>query len=336
MEIVSNLAATANSALNQAIPVLVSKLSYTAQAREALNLFRGDKGGIKDAPAVDHRKVNDANSKDAPLPNAPVLPEDYTDIAYNIIRSSFGHIQTVANLLAARDGKIDWDSITTMDPEKTKSGLGVTKILLEGDLKSLGDKPGEKKPTITLKSIIKTSLAVIGGINQYTGHNLATNPKPTDDSDEVKKWKADISEAYIAATAMWQTSQTIPGANTPATPPPAGGTPPVPDSSGFRAQIIGAATSKTNSAAAVLQTAQTNFQASSKEYLQAIKDLGAIQAELAKLDAHKVELVSECTHFDVCDVYFSQNQIRALLLKCIELLVQLQNQINVGRFCDAH
>jgi hypothetical protein len=76
-------------------------------------------------------------------------------------------------------------------------------------------------------------------------------------------------------------------------PPPGAGTATVPDNSGFRAQIIGAATSKLNSTSAVFQTAQTNFQASSKDYLQAIKDLGDIQAELATLDANKVQLVSD-------------------------------------------
>lgn len=182
MEVVSNLAATATSALNQAIPVLVSKLSYTAQAGEALNLFKGDKGGIKGEKSADHSKVPDATSQTTPAPNAPVLPEDYADIAYNIIRSSYGHIQTVESLLTGKDGKVDWDSITSMDPEKVQSGLGVTKILLDGDLKALGVKPDEKQPTTKLKKVIQTCLTVIKGIDQYTGSNLAGKPKPADDS----------------------------------------------------------------------------------------------------------------------------------------------------------
>jgi hypothetical protein len=194
MEIVSNLATTANSALKQAIPVLVSKLSVTAQAGEALNLFKGrDNGGIKGAGPVDHSNVPDATSKNTPPPNTPVLPEDYEDIAYNIIRSAYGHIETVASLLSANGGNIDWDSITSMDPEKTKSGLGVTHILLDGDLKSLGIKPVDKPPTVKLKKIINSCLTVIADIDKYTGSNLAGKTRPADDSDEVKKWKANIS-----------------------------------------------------------------------------------------------------------------------------------------------
>ena len=193
MEIVSNLAATANSALNQAIPIMVSKFSYTAQAGEALNLFKGDKGGIKGEQPADHSKVPDATTKNTPPPNAPVLPEDYTDIAYNIIRSSYGHIQTVASLLAGHDGKVDWDSITSTDPEKVHSGLSVTKILLDGDFKALGVKPDEKQPTKNLKKIIQTCLTVIEEVKKYTGSSLAGKSKPADDSDEVKKWKTDIN-----------------------------------------------------------------------------------------------------------------------------------------------
>lgn len=100
-----------------------------------------------------------------------------------------------------------------------------------------------------------------------------------------------MSQAYIDATALYQTSRTIPGADTPAMPPPSGGTPAVPDGSGLRAQIIAAATTKLNSTSAVLQTAQTNFQTSSSDYLKAVKDLGAIQAQLATLQADKAQLV---------------------------------------------
>jgi hypothetical protein len=291
MEIVSNLAATANSALNQAIPVLVSKLSITTQGSEVANIFKGDKGGIKGEQAADHSKVPDATSKNTPPLNAPMLPEDYTDIAYNLIRSSYGHIQTVASLLSGQDGKVDWDSITSTDSEKVKSGLSVTKILLDGDFKALGVKPDDKQPTKNLKKVIQTCLTVIGEVNQYTGGNLAGKSKPADDSDEVKKWKKDISQAYIDATALYQTSRTISGADTPATPPPAGGTPAVPNGSGFRAQIIDAATAKINSTSAVLQTTQTNLQASSKGYLKAMNDFGLLQGQLATLKADKVQLV---------------------------------------------
>ena len=107
METVINLAATATSAINQAMPVLVSKLSVVAQGGEKVNIFRGDKGGIKGEQAADHSNVPDATPKTTPPPNVPVLPEDYTNIAYNIIRSSYGHVQTVVSLLSGQGGKVD-------------------------------------------------------------------------------------------------------------------------------------------------------------------------------------------------------------------------------------
>lgn len=292
VDVVSNLAATANSALNQAVPVLVSKFSCTAQAVEAVNLFKGDQGGVKNAPRVDHSKVKDATWANAPPPNASVLPEDYTDIAYNIIRSTFGHVENLASLLAGKGGNIDWDSISSMDIGKLQTGLGVTKILLQGDLKSLGANSVDRKPTQRLKKIINTCVTVIDAITEYTGSNLAGNPKPSDDSEEVKKWKAETTQAYIDATALFQTSQLIPGASTPIMQPPTAGTPSVPDGPGLRAQIIGAAIFKLNSTSAVVQTTQANFTACSKDYLNAVQDLGNIQVELSKLDTNKIQMVS--------------------------------------------
>lgn len=64
------------------------------------------------------------------------------------------------------------------------------------------------------------------------------------------------------------------------------------DGGGLRAQIISAATNKLNTTSSVLTSSQKNFQESSESYTKVMTALGAIQGDISKMKADKVELVS--------------------------------------------
>jgi hypothetical protein len=80
----------------------------------------------------------------------------------------------------------------------------------------------------------------------------------------------------------------------------------------MRQQIIDAATTKLNTTASVMQTATENYQKASDKLVDVQVEVGKIQAELAGLEASNINL----------------DKIKAILVKCIDILVQLKSQIN--------
>ena len=288
---VDAFAATAASAFNQAIPAAVLGITSDPQARDGFSIFDNDHGAVKDVDSVDHSNVPRANSKDVPAPTGNVLPEDYDDVAYCIVQSAYGQTQIMANLLCGKGGNVDWDSIASDSVSQPVPGIVLIKDLLNLNLRALSQASDTKKPTADLKNIINKCLSVLSEIEEYTGQN-SSRAKPSEDGAEVKRWKAETCSALVEATAIWQISQTLPGARLLATPPPSSGDLSVPEAAGLQALLIGAATTKLESSSSFVQSVQERYRETGIESAQAGQDFAAIQAELSNVDVSKVSLVS--------------------------------------------
>ncbi|KAK8066098.1 hypothetical protein PG997_012845 [Apiospora hydei] len=286
-EVVSNLASTATNALNQAIPALIDNYTLTGKMKDinsGMNIFKEGMGGIKGMASADHSDAKAATT--APLPTAPVLPDYYQDPAYTVIKTSAGWVDMLNGLLTSDKGGVNWELAGSTSATDKNSGPGFIKLMMEHDLETLNKKPATTPPSKDLKTILTDCISVCDKVDGFSAPSMSGN-RPKNDSEEVKGWISTVHKHNTKSAAMSTISTSIPGPGPSPSP-----TPPYqkPDGTGLRAQIISAATTKMEQAAAMLTTAQANFKASSDKWVETINSLGAIQAEITKMNADKVHL----------------------------------------------
>ncbi|KAB5549660.1 hypothetical protein GE09DRAFT_1060097 [Coniochaeta sp. 2T2.1] len=324
-QFVSDLSQTFTSAINQAVPALIENYGTMAKVKEAVDIFKGDQGGAKggslgDKPEpVDHSGVQPATQAPDPVPSA--VPPYPNDPAYGVIGLIRANLTTVQSFITGgADHGVDWDTLMSKDSGKANTGLGVMAALLD-DARN-GFKPSPDPPSQTLLTVFHDAKLVMDELQKVLDGLTTINPQadlPKANSPEVKRWQLTMGKA-TALAAKLETDATYLATphSAPLINPTQAGTQPTDTRGAFRQQIIDAATTQLDMTAKVMQTTTDSFQKASDKLIDIQTKVGEIQGELAELKASKMNLVT----------------IRALLVKCIDILVQLKTQVNrlVGFF----
>ncbi|RFU25071.1 hypothetical protein B7463_g11267, partial [Scytalidium lignicola] len=315
-QFVSDLSDTLTNAVNLAIPALIENFSVTAKLEKGVNIFKGDNGGAKGGSVgdakIDHSKV--PASTTAPPATPSVVLQFPNDPAYGVVGLIRSHITVIRSFVVAGPSHgVDWDRIKSTDSEKQSTSVGVLAELLDDIKKNF--KPSANLPSQMLNSIFVDVKKVTDALLKAISENKKLNgkPLPQADSTEVKDWQLSMNKAMERAVQLDTDAKGLSSA----TSPPMVNTPkanssPTDKKGAFRQQIIDAATTKLTTTAKVMETATENYQKASAKYVDVQLRIGEIQAELAQLQADNINL----------------DKIKAILVKCIDILMQLKSQIN--------
>jgi len=315
-QFVSDLSESFTTAINLAIPALIENYSMSSKIEHGLNIFKGDNGGAQGGSVgdgkADHSKVQNATQAPPTTPSA--VPPFPNDPAFGVIGPIRGYVTTIQSFLTGGpDNGVDWDLLQSTDPAKRNNGLGVITSLIEDAQKNF--KPSNDPPSQTLISIFSEVLNVTSTLQKAIDNNKAINstPLPNGDSAEVKDWQLQVNKAVTKAVGLDTNSKLlVNGKSIPSINPTQPTSAPTDKKGAFRQQIIDAATTKLNTTAKVMETVTDNYQKASDKLLEVQLKIGEIQGELADLQASNINL----------------DKIKAILVKCIDILVQLKSQIN--------
>jgi hypothetical protein len=315
-QLVSNLGDCLTNAINLAVPALIENYSTTAKIKDGINIFKGDTGGAEGGSVgegkQDNSNVPPAEKTPNPIPSA--VPPFPNDPAYGVIPPIAGYTTTIQSFVTGgADHGVDWELLKSKDPKNEQNGLGVLASLMEQTQKSF--KPSQNQPSIDLEFIFSETKKVTDGLQEAIQANSALNgkPLPKDDSEEVRQWRLSIEMSSKKAVELNTNAMHLSTAKqAPSVNEPQAKSSPTDKNGAMRQQIIDAATTKLNTTASVMQTATENYQKASDKLVDVQVEVGKIQAELAGLEASNINL----------------DKIKAILVKCIDILVQLKSQIN--------
>ncbi|KAI2628393.1 hypothetical protein GGS21DRAFT_241554 [Xylaria nigripes] len=315
-QFVNDLSHSLTNAFNLAIPALIENYSATAKIEKGVNIFTGLAGGVKGGSAdhvnQDHSAVTPATQTANPVPKATLpYPNDPAYGVIGLIRHNVSVIQ--AFVTGGPDKGVDWNLLQSTDPKKTKNGLGVIASLLE-DYKA-DFKPSDNPPSQTLTRVFNGVLEVTTALQDAIKANKAVNgaPLPKADSEKVIGWQKTLAKAVTQATVLNTECQT---ATTTKAPPSINPTQtnstPSDQQGAFRKQILDAAANRLETTAKVLETTTDSFQKAGDRLVDVQLKIANIQADISKLKADSINL----------------EHIKAVLIKSIEILVQLKTQIS--------
>ncbi|KAI1813256.1 hypothetical protein GGS20DRAFT_554154 [Poronia punctata] len=316
MQAVSDLTTTLTNAINQAVPALIENYSATERLKAGVDIFEGNDGNAKGGSAGDgtgeYPNVPPATQAPSPVPSA--VPRYSRDPAYGIagiVSHYVGILQ--AFVTGAPDKGVEWDVLRSTDPEKQKTGLGVVAALLE-DVKN-NFVPSQDPPSKDLLDVFANAKKVTDGLQAAITADTDINGPglPPPDSPKVIEWQKDIKDAMSKVTALDAESKlTTTGQSPPSIDPQKTAVDNGLDKdSAFRKQIIDAATTKLTTTAKVMQVVTDNYREASDNLGHIQEQLGQIQGAIASLKISDKDL----TH------------IKDILVKCIEILVQLKAQV---------
>ncbi|KAI1503119.1 hypothetical protein F5X99DRAFT_376958 [Biscogniauxia marginata] len=315
-QFVGNLTDTFTNALNLAVPALIENFSITAKIEKGVNIFKPGNGGAQGGSVgdgkADHSNV--PTTTNAPPVTPSATPPFPNDPAYGVIGHIRGHVLTIRSYVTGgADEGVDWDLLQSKDPEKQNMGIGVLAVLLDDASKSF--KGSNNPPSQTLVDVLAKVKKVTDGLQKSIADNKSINgtPLPKADSTEVKEWQLTMNTQAAKAVQLDTDSKNLSNATAPPmVNPPQVNSSPTDKNGAFRKQIIDAATTKLDQTAKVMQTVTENYQKASDKFIEVQLKIGEIQAELATLQAANINL----------------DKIKAILIKCIDILVQLKSQIN--------
>ncbi|KAK2007069.1 hypothetical protein LZ32DRAFT_695625 [Colletotrichum eremochloae] len=315
-QFVSNLTDSFTTAINLAVPALIENYSMTAKLEKGVNIFKGGNGGAEGG-SVGDGKTNHDNVQpvtNAPPATAPAVPPFPNDPAYGVIGGIQSYILTIQSFITGGPNNgVDWDLLQSKNPNKQNHGLGVMVALLDDARNSF--KPSKNSPSETLVDIFAKVKQVTDGLQKALDAHKTINGKelPKADSAEVQEWQLVMNKEAIRAVRLDTDSKNLNGASSPpSVNPPQAQSSPTDKSGAFRKQIIDAATTKLNKTAEVMQTVTENYQKASDKLVDVQLKIGVIQGELAALNASNINL----------------DKIKSILIKCIDILVQLKSQIS--------
>ncbi|KAI0468837.1 hypothetical protein F4859DRAFT_524009 [Xylaria cf. heliscus] len=315
-QFVSNLTDTFTNAFNLVVPSLIEAVSITAKIEKGINIFKPGNGGAQGGSVgdgkADHSNVPTATNAPPATPSAtPPFPNDP---AYGVIGCIQGYVLTIRSFVTGgADKGVDWDLLQSKDSKKENMGIDVLAILL--DEASNAFKPSNNPPSQTLVDVLAKVKQVTDALQKAIEANKSINgtPLPKADSTEVKQWQLTMNVQAAKAVELDTDSKNLSSATSaPMVNKPQANSSPTDKSGAFRKQIIDAATTKLDQTAKVMQTVTENYQKASDKFVEVQLKLGEIQAELASLQAANINL----------------DKIKAILIKCIDILVQLKSQIN--------
>ncbi|KAB8264991.1 hypothetical protein BDV32DRAFT_145025 [Aspergillus pseudonomiae] len=297
-QLVSDLGDSLTNAINLAVPALIENYSMTEKMKAGVNIFEGNNGGAKGGSVgdgkVDNSNVPEATRVPSPTPRA-TLPYP-NDPAYGIIGPIRNYVTTVSSFVSGGpDRGVDWELLKDKDPNKQNNGLGVLAALLQDAQDNF--KPSSNPPSTDLTDVFNKTKIVTDGLQEAIKQNETLNGSalPGPDSKDVKQWQLDMQISSAKAVQLDTDSKNLATASSPPSVKETKATSTPTDKKGaLRQQIIDAATTKLANLVEVQQK------------------IGEIQGELASLKATNINL----------------DKIKAILVKSIEILVQLKSQIN--------
>ncbi|GAB7349510.1 hypothetical protein MBLNU459_g0217t2 [Dothideomycetes sp. NU459] len=323
-DVVSNLSGCLTIAVNQAVPGLIDNYSTTVKLDNGMQIFGGDHGGASGGSAgygkQDQSNVAPATRAPDPVPSA--IPSYASDPAYGITSHALTCVGTVYSFVTGgTDHGVDWEGLASRDPSNQRNGLNVMTVLLKSV--SSDFKPSQDPPSKDLSKVFTDVETVTTDLQTYVDKISVSGHKdlPTADTPEVKGWQAKMAAAnalIIKLTTDARNITNIHSAPLVQTPDSEGN--PADLKGGLRQQLINAATTKMTIAAEVMEASSVNYQKAIDKLRDTQTKLGAIQASLAGLTTSNI----------------SPDMTRAILVKCIDILVQLNSQINrLKGFFDA-
>lgn len=314
-QFVSDLSDSFTNAFNLAIPALIENYSVAAKIDKGVNIFSGDNGGARGGSVGDGKQDNSiipaATQAPLPIPSA-VLPFP-NDPAYGVIGPIRGFVTTVQSIITGgADKGVDWDLLQSTDPSKQNSGIGVIASLLENaeSLFKASSNPPSQRLLAVFCDVRKVTDALKNAIAANKSNGI---PLPMAGSTEVKAWQLNVSNAAVQAIALDVDSKLISTAKSvPLLNPTQLNSSPTDKKGSFKQQVIDAATIKLATTAKVMEVSTENYQKASERLVDVQSKIGDIQAQLASLQASNMNL----------------DTIKAILVKCIEITVQLKSQIS--------
>ncbi|KAF8803263.1 hypothetical protein BYT27DRAFT_7195858 [Phlegmacium glaucopus] len=275
---------------------------------------------------VDLLKGNGQGNCASATPNAkPAAIVDLQDPAYSAIQLVSSYLAGLHVIINGGNGGIDWEKARG---DGTMEGAGGNITFIHRMLDIQRDlirttKGGEA--SVELTHVLETSVRIALEINNEVQNSINISASyPANNSEKVKKWKADFEAVYWKAKYLTAKAKSIPG--TPATsphivaPPSASQTAPV-DAKSMQAQTtLAASKDRLAMTQEMLTTTQANYTKTTEMLLKQQKKLGEIQANLTCLSNSNVSL----------------EEIKRILVECIKLIVHLKAQIqNLVRFFQA-
>ncbi|KAL7812143.1 hypothetical protein V8C44DRAFT_349556 [Trichoderma aethiopicum] len=319
-QVVSGVSESITGALTLAIPALIEIMSQPAAVAKALNIFTGGNGGAVGGPVgsgeADHSQVQAATDAPPSIPKATIAYPN--DPAYSVVKSILPFVSAVhAFVTSGKDQGVDWKALQSK--EHGENGLKFLKTFLEKVQKSF--KPSSDPPSEELRLVFDKVKTVTEGLGKVLADSTALNGglPPAADSKEVKEWTLSMAEAYAAVVRLDADAKNLAGAGSPPLVNPVQFSKDVHKrGDAFRKQVIDAATIKLETTASVMKTVTEKYDEASKRLVDIQSEIGNIQAELSGLTTANMDL----------------DNIKRILVKCIELLVPLKSHISrlVGFF----
>jgi hypothetical protein len=320
-QVVGALADTVTTALGQVVSGLANNLNPVARAEAGVGMFRD----------LIHGGKHEETDKDVATPKAPparksTAPQHSTDPAYATIKTAILHFSLINAVVNGKDGGIDWEMASGADGASDKS-IFVALELLKDAQASFAKVATSEEPSETLKSSMAAAIKVATEVQSEVTKSKGTSHKfPDAASETVKAWQKSFDDAYGKANKLAAIARALPGSS--------GGAPIMSNTDEDPDVTIAKTNAKSAQAQAVLESAknrltttQQHLKDTQELYLQASKELleqqnklTEIQGEVTRLGETKLGLV----------------EIKKVLIHCIELMVQLKQQImNLCRFFAA-
>ncbi|KAJ4232276.1 hypothetical protein NW759_002664 [Fusarium solani] len=317
--IVEQLADSLTTALNQAIPALVSNLSPAAKATAYTDMAKGIIGR-------DGNKNAASNNSVAPTaPNAPsaTRPKDATDPAYNQVGRDLIYWDLVNAVFIGTDGGVDWDKAKGEAGQSTAFAakmLGNSQRLF-ASLATSAEPSQQYK--VALETVCKIATGIVAELDKAKD---ITYTVPAKDSALVKGWQKDFLNAYAKAVELNTTAKSLPGSTANGSVVPARGvgqdtqTAQIHSKTTQAQAVLESAKNRLNAASAALTTTQETYQKSTALLGEQQNKLGELNASLDRLKGSNLKM----------------DAIKSILAHCITLVVKLKNEVtNLVRFFKA-
>ncbi|RSM20290.1 hypothetical protein CDV31_000784 [Fusarium ambrosium] len=304
-QIVEQLADSLTTALNQAIPTLVSNLSPVSKSSTFTDMAKGIIGNRN--AALDNSVAPTGSS----ATNA--------DPAYNQVGRDLIYWDLINAVFIGSDGGIDWDKAKGEAGKPSPTAFAAK--MLGNSQQSFASLATSSEPSQQYRAALETVCKIATGIV------AELDKAPSKDSALVQGWQKDFLSAYAKAIELNTTAKSLPGATAYGSVVQGrGGV----DSNTQTSQIH----AKTTQAQAVLEstknrlnTASAALTATQETYRKSTTLISEQQNKLNELNASLERLKSSSLKMDA---------IKSILLQCITLALKLKNEItNLVRFFKA-
>ncbi|KAF2155994.1 hypothetical protein K461DRAFT_318634 [Myriangium duriaei CBS 260.36] len=322
-ELVGNLSECLTTAINQAVPALIENFSMTTRFTKPMQIFTSDHGGIQGGftnnRPVDPSYIPPATYAPNPCPNA--LPKYANDPAYSAVAPAMTYTNAALSLVTGgANGGPDWDELQKVNNTNNTNNIAFIAAMLEGTRNIF--RPSNDPPSKTLSSVLSSAIETCADIKRTVDDlNAIGSQKPESNDPKVKGWQENLMANYTKTVQLNAEGKNVTVTQSaPMIHQPQADSNPRDKRGGLRQQTINAATTKLNTTASVMETVSTNFQKAGDKLVDIQTAIGQIQGQLAGLQATTISL----------------EEIKAILVKCIEILIQLKARINrIKAFFDS-